>query len=123
MKPLFVPGDAIQPCTAAVASAAMNVPAVLVVTDVLTAMPWDIPEFPVTVSSPQGVDALTVSILIEPPAFTWSRNSVKVAFWICADVTPGGSCERSNCTSPTLDELPTVTVVAVPKFEPLFGTK
>ena len=33
MKPLFVPGDAIQPCTAAVASAAMNVPAVLVVTE------------------------------------------------------------------------------------------
>jgi hypothetical protein len=70
MKPLFELGDVIHPCTAEVASRAMNVSAVLVITDVFTAMPGDIPEFPVTVSSLQGVDALTVSILIEPPAFT-----------------------------------------------------
>ena len=79
------------------------------------------PEFPVTVSSPQGVEALTVSILIEPPAFTWSRNSVNVAWWICAEVNPAGSCQRSNCTTPMLPELPTVTVVAVPKLLPLPG--
>src|SRR6202042_2252891 len=104
----FELGVVIQLCTAAVASNPINVPAVLVITDVLTAIPGDIPELPVTVSSPHGVEALTVSILIDPPEFTWSRNSVKVAFWICAAVNPGGSCVRSNCTSPMLPELPTV---------------
>ena len=122
MKPLFELGVVIQASTAAVASTETNVSVVLVITDVLTAMPGDIPELPVTVSSLQGVEPLTVSILIDPPAFTWSRNSVKVAFWICAEVTPAGSCVRSNCTSPTLDTLPTVIVVAVPKLLPLPGT-
>jgi chromate transport protein ChrA len=122
MKPLFELGVVIHPCTAAVASVAMKVSAVLVITDVLTAIPGEIPELPLTVSSLQGVEALTVSILIEPPAFTWSRNSVKVAFWTCAAVTPAGSCVRSNCTKPMLAELPTVIVVAVPKLLPLPGT-
>ena len=70
MKPLFELGVVIQFCTADVASTAMNVSAVLVGADVLTAMPGDIPEFPVTVNSVQGVEALTVSILIDPLAFT-----------------------------------------------------
>jgi hypothetical protein len=122
MKPLFELGVVIQPCTADVASTAMNVSAVLVVTNVFTATPGDIPESPVTVSSPQGVEALTASILTEPPKLTWSRNNVKVAFWICAAVNPPGSCVRSNCTSPIADELPTVMVVDVPKLLPLPGT-
>src|ERR1700733_11859014 len=108
MKPLFELGVVIQPCTAAVASTDMNVSAVAAGAAVATALPADIPEFPVTVNSPQGVEELTVSMLIVPPEFTWSRNNVNVAFCICAAVNPGGSCERSNCTSPTLDELPTV---------------
>jgi len=80
MKPLFEPGVVIQPCTAAVASTGRNVSAVETPTPVVTALPADIPVFPVTVNSPQGVEALTVSMLIVPAAFTWSRNSVKVAF-------------------------------------------
>jgi hypothetical protein len=66
MKPLFEPGVVIQPCTAAVASTEMNVSAVAVETPVATALPGDIPEFPFTVNSPQGVDALTVSTLMVP---------------------------------------------------------
>ena len=123
MKPLFELGVVIQPCTVAVASTATKVLVVDTGTDVATALPGDIPEFPVTVSSPHGVAELTISMLIVPPEFTWSRNSVKVAFWICAEVTPVGSCDRSNCTNPTLAELPTVMVVAVPKLPPLPGTK
>jgi hypothetical protein len=122
MKPLFELGVVIQPCTADVASTAMNVSAVATGTVVATALPADIPEFPVTVNSPQGVEELTVSILTEPPKLTWSRNSVKVAFCICAAVNPPGSCVRSNCTSPIADELPTVMVVDVPKLLPLPGT-
>jgi hypothetical protein len=70
MKPLFELGVVIHPCTADVASTEMKVAAVLAGADVFTAMPGDIPEFPVTVNSVQGVEALTVSILTDPPAFT-----------------------------------------------------
>jgi hypothetical protein len=96
MKPLLEPGSEIQPCAAAVASIEMKVSVVVAGTDVATALPAVIPEFPFTVDSLHGVEALTVSTLIVPPEFTWSRKSVKVAFWICEAVTPPGSCVRSN---------------------------
>lgn len=70
MKPLFEPGVVIHPCTAAVASVAMNVSVVATGSDVATALPADIPEFPVTVNSPQGVEELTVSMLIVPATLT-----------------------------------------------------
>jgi len=101
MKPLFDPGVVIQPCTAAVASIEMNVFAVVAGVAVATAPPADIPEFPFTVNSLHGVAALTVSTLIVPLEVMVSANSVKVAFWTCAEVNPAGSCVRSNCTSPT----------------------
>jgi hypothetical protein len=67
MKPLFEPAVVIQPCTAAVASIEMNVSVVVTGTAVATALPAAIPEFPLTVNSLQGVEALTVSTLIVPP--------------------------------------------------------
>jgi hypothetical protein len=80
MKPLLELGVVIQPCTAAVASIEMNLSAAATGTDVATAPPGDIPEFPFTVNSPQGVEELTASTLMVPPAVTVSTNSVKVAF-------------------------------------------
>jgi hypothetical protein len=70
MKPLFELGVVIQPCTAAVASTAVNVSAVATGTVVATALPAEIPESPVTVNSPQGVAELTTSMLIVPAEFT-----------------------------------------------------
>jgi hypothetical protein len=91
MKPLFELGVVIQPCTAAVASMGMNVSTVVTGTDVATAAPADIPEFPLTVNSVHGVEALTTSTLIVPASPTWSRNRVNVALWIWAAVSPAGS--------------------------------
>ena len=51
------------------------------------------------------------------PTFTWSRNSVKVAFRICAAVNAPDSCVRSNCTGPMLAHgnggRPEVTAIAL----------
>jgi len=122
MNPLFEDGDVIQPCTAAVTSTEMKLNAVVAATPVATGDPVEGGVLPLTASSPQVVEALTVSILIEPDAPTWSRNSVRVAFWTWPAVTLAGRLLRSNCTNPMLAELPTVTVAAVPKLEELPGT-
>jgi hypothetical protein len=80
MKPLFEPGAAIQFWTAEVASTETKVFAALTPTAVATAIPGEGGAFPLTANSLQGVEPLTVSILIVPPTFTLPRNRVRVAF-------------------------------------------
>jgi hypothetical protein len=74
----------------------MNVNAVMAGTAVATTKPVDGGVIPLTVNSPHAVEALTVSILIEPAAPTWFRKRVRVAFWIWLEVIPGGRELRSN---------------------------
>lgn len=84
-------------------------------------VPAPTPESPVTLCSAQAAfAALTVKL---PAAPTLSTKIVNVAFCTCAAVRPAGSVVKSNCSRPTLPELPTDTVCPEPKLEALPGMR
>jgi hypothetical protein len=115
-------GDVTHPCTAAVTSTVMKVLPARAGTAVATTLPMAGAASPVTVTSDHDVATLTVSRSNEPAAPTRFRNSVRVAFCTWFASIPEGSVLRSNCTSPTLAEVPTATLVVAPKFVPFPGT-